>query len=147
MTAATITQTGEGPAPGRSADDDRAEVERILGAVARAALEVLAGCRPVTQLRPLIAPPLVQRLHQHRGSIREADLPRLDDVGPIEAEWPTPDACEATVLCRLAERTAAMALRMERRDGAWRVVEAATPDMPRPAGPPDDRGPAASCEA
>lgn len=100
--------------------------ERLVALVARVFLEVEAGRRPLSQLEPLLAPSLYARLrrsthrpHRCRGPV---------EVRSTGVSRTGPDTCDAAVVVRRGARAGSLALRLERRGGAWRVVELARPE-------------------
>lgn len=100
--------------------------ERLVALVARVFLEVEAGRRPLWQLEPLLAPSLYVRLrrsahrpHRSRGRV---------EVRNTGVSRTGPDTCDAAVVVRRGARAGSLALRLERRDGTWRVVELARPE-------------------
>lgn len=98
----------------------------LAALVARVFLEVEMGCRPLSQLRGLLAPALYARL---RRCPRHA--PRRP--GPIRVLRTTvslsgPDTCDAAIVVRRGSRAGSLALRLERHGGAWQVVELARPE-------------------
>lgn len=100
---------------------------RLAGLLARAYVEVRDGRRPVDQLAPLLAPSLQRRLARHRPPARRrAQQPPR--VRRVTASWPTRDACEAAVIIERAGRASAVAVRLERHRGRWRVVELTAPE-------------------
>lgn len=124
-------------APRRSAPPGHPDAARLAAAVARAYLEVVAGRRPLAQLSGALAPRVIGRirLEAQREQRRRVEGRRGPAEGPggvvvrrVVACWPTDDACEATAIVRRSGRTTAIALRIERHRGAWRVVELSGPE-------------------
>lgn len=108
-------------------------VERLVGLVARAALEVIAGRRPLRQLLRLVSPAVYDRLRAQLPAPRDRrPAPSATAVRRVLACWPCPDACEATVLVDRDGRTTALAVRAERHRGAWRIVEVTAPEAGLP---------------
>lgn len=107
------------------------DAARAAHRIARALAEVLAGSRPVAQIRPALAP-RVSHLLDHLIRSGAASGARLAHVS---LQSPHPDAVEASLLLTGA-RGGAVALRMERHARRWGVtaVEAALgPHARRPA--------------
>nr|MDT0659196.1 Rv3235 family protein [Micromonospora sp. DSM 115978] len=106
---------------------DRA-ARRFLGSY----LEVLNGYRPAAQLRPLVTPTNAATVIEHLVDVTNR-VPRLRDRRLVRAgNWtdpvqlrtmracePAPDVVEAAAALGVAERTWAMAFRLERRRGRW----------------------------
>jgi hypothetical protein len=100
---------------------------RLAGMLARSWLEVRERRRPLAQLAPLLAPSLQRRLeHQLMRSAPSRYHPTR--VRRVTASWPSTDACEAAVVVERGGRTTAIAVRLERHLGAWRVVELTAPE-------------------
>lgn len=109
--------TGRGPEP-----------ERLAAIIARTWIEVRIGRRPLAQLLPLVAPAVRRRLVAQLPPART--LHGIPDarVRRVVASRPSPRACEATVLIERSGRVTAIAIRLERHRGAWRVVELTAPE-------------------
>lgn len=94
------------------------EAERAAHAVARALAEALAGQRPLAQLRPFLAPRVWMLLeHLVRGGA--AGGMRLIRVRP---QSPRDGVVEASARLASAERSCALAFRLERRARRWAVT-------------------------
>lgn len=105
--------------------------ERLVIAVARAFLEVEAGLRPVSQLTPLLCPALDLRLAATVRSPR-ADRPSIDAIRSVRCVELPGGGVEAVVVVRRGQRCGALAVRAERHDGVWRIVEIARPEEEDP---------------
>jgi hypothetical protein len=116
---------GTRPLAGRPPGPDPA---RLAGLLVRSWLEVRAGRRPLGQLAPLLAPAVLRRL----TSQLPTPLPMATAVAQVRnvrATFPSPTACEACVTVRdQTGRTTAIAVRLERNLGRWRVVELMAPE-------------------
>lgn len=114
---------------------------RLAGMLARTWLEVRERRRPLSQLAPLLAPALRRRLEQQLVH-SEPSRYHPTHVRRVTASWPSPAACEAAVVIERDGRATAVAVRLERHLGAWRVVELTAPEDGLPALPtaslPDD---------
>lgn len=100
--------------------------ERLARAVAHAFLEVEAGRRPLAQLERILAPALWQRLSQL--TIRSGPGPTGNAIIAVQGQRAGDDAFDAAVVVRRGDRCGVIALRLERRGTAWRVVELARPE-------------------
>jgi hypothetical protein len=112
--------------PRSALPDPAAHARRLV----LAALEVIAGRRPVQQLRPHLTDLAYQRISVHAR--RPRARPRPDarkhaglrrtriHVGRAVICEPADGIVEATVLAGLGGRTRAVALRLEGIDGRWR---------------------------
>lgn len=109
------------------------EPARLAGLLARAWLEVRARRRPLAQLAPLLAPAVRRRLAAQIAPVGDEAVTCPARVRRVVADHPSPAACEAVVVVEQAERTTAIAVRLERHRGAWRVVELAAPEAGLPA--------------
>lgn len=110
------------PEPAR-APESEIELRRLALAYAQLYLEVESGLRPRHAVEPMMTPRLCARLQAHwlrPGPLRRPTAARVSRFGP--------DCFEAAVSVRGARRSGALALRLERRGGRWRVVEAARPE-------------------
>ena len=121
--------------------------ERLARLLVRVWFEVQAGRRPFSQLAPLVSPALRRRLlsqlprrHPGRPPLPAATIRR------VVVDCPRDEAYELCVLVERADRVTAVALRLERRHGAWRAVDMTAPEsglqpllsVPRTAPPPRD---------
>ncbi len=126
---ATTTETRHRPADRRPPDPDPARLAAVL---ARAWLEVHAGRRSLTQLRPLLSPATYRRLTAQLRTTPPAASGDGPHVRRVVSTHPVPDACEATVLIERDGRLSAIAVRLERHRGAWRAVELTAPEAGLP---------------
>jgi hypothetical protein len=101
--------------------------QRLAGLLARTWMEVRERRRPMSQLAPLLAPSLQRRLERQVAG-RPSERYHPTRVRRVAASWPSPTACEAAVIVERAGRTTAVAVRLERHLGAWRVVEMTAPE-------------------
>ena len=108
------------------------EAERLARTVVRAVAEALAGRRPLAQLRPLLTPRVALLLeHLVRGGA--AGGMRL---AGLRIQGPRAGVVEASARLASATRSAALAVRLERRAARWQltVLEAGlAPDGRLPA--------------
>ena len=128
MSMAT-TQPRHRPADRRPPDPDPARLAAVLS---RAWLEVHAGRRSLTQLRPLLSPATYRRLATQLRTTPPAPGGDGPHVRRVVATQPAPGACEATVLVERGGRISAIAIRLERHRGAWRAVELTAPEAGLP---------------
>lgn len=99
---------------------------RLAAVVALAWLEVVSGQRSRRQLDPVLSPALRRRLAgQVTDGVHRDGAVRLRRVVSCE---PRSGAVEAAVLIEHDGRTSALAVRLERHLGAWRVVELSAPE-------------------
>ncbi len=99
---------------------------RLAALVARVFLEVETGRRPLAQLRELLSPELYAHLRGQTGATPRCTGARnvvRATVSRVDA-----DTYDAAVVVRRGARAGSLALRLERRDGAWQVVELARPE-------------------
>ncbi|HEX9766384.1 MAG TPA: Rv3235 family protein [Nitriliruptorales bacterium] len=127
-----------GPTSETGSGGRQPEPVTVLPTLARLVMEVLAGRRPLGQIAPLLSPAVAARLADRvRGQYRSGEAPS-DRVRVRHAAscWVSPAACEGVVTVQHADRTTALAIRIERHDGRWRVAEIAGPEFAwRPIGP------------
>jgi hypothetical protein len=97
--------------------------------LAQAVLEVSAGERPVLQLMSWVSPEIYRRLERrHRLSSAGRD-PRHPAgrkaavVRSVHVCHPTDDVAEVAVVTSDAQRSLALAMRLERRRGRWFCAE------------------------
>lgn len=98
---------------------------RLAALLVRAWFEVVAGDRPAPQLAPLLAPALRRRLPT--GARRDAPTIR-PRVRRVTGQAPSAGRFEAAVVIEHAERTTAVAVRLEQHRGRWRAVELTAPE-------------------
>jgi len=103
---------------------------RLAAVLTRAWLEIRAGRRALSQLKPFATPAVLERLALQLERTPGGVVPR---VRSVTATRPGPDACEACVTVDYPDgRTTALAVRLERHQRAWRVVELASPESGLP---------------
>jgi hypothetical protein len=127
MTTSVPRTTSTGrvrPIPGRPPGPDP---RRLAGILARTWFEVRERRRPLAQLAPVLAPSLQRRL-EHQLAHDPSPPMHPTRVRRVTASWPSPEACEAAVVIERDGRTTALAVRLERHLGAWRVVELTAPE-------------------
>jgi hypothetical protein len=115
------------PLAGRPPGPDPA---RLAGLLVRSWLEVRAGRRPLGQLAPLVTPAVLRRLTAQLVTPTPIGAP-VPQVRRVRATFPSPVACEASVTVHDGMgtgRTTAIAVRLERNLGRWRVVELMAPE-------------------
>lgn len=113
--------------------DEAAEVRAIIRGTVQAAMEVLAGIRPVHQLARRLDPRCLGNL-QHRASLIKRELARTGN--PALAQLHRNSAVRSTRVCEVADgiyegsvvvvddvRARAVAVRLERSKQVWRVTE------------------------
>lgn len=111
------------------------DLRRLALAYAQLYLEVESGLRPRHAVEPMMEPRLCAKLKDHwlrPGPLRTPAAVRVQRCGP--------DCFEAAVSVRGVRRSGALALRLERREGRWRVAEAGRPEdgaLPEGEVPPD----------
>lgn len=115
------------------ASTETAEIKALIGATVQAAVEVLAGTRPIHQLaRRLDTKPLISL--QHRAALirlaaaRSSDpllshLHRQCHVRAIRICAITPDIYEGSAVVVDELRARAVAVRLERSRTTWRITE------------------------
>ncbi|WP_284977144.1 Rv3235 family protein [Arthrobacter sp. efr-133-TYG-104] len=111
--------------PGQNID-----VRLVARTIAQAAMEVLAGTRPVQQLSRSLDPNTYLSL-QHRAALTREHMKISRGRNPLHAS-PTVRSvracniseliCEASIVVAEEQRTRAVAMRLERMDGTWRVT-------------------------
>jgi hypothetical protein len=91
-------------------------------------MEVRAGLRPLGQLAPLVAPAVLRRLATQLPPRPPVAAP-IPKVRKVRVSFPSPAACEACVtVLGEGQRITAVAVRLERNLGRWRVVELMAPE-------------------
>ena len=137
MTAATTIRSAGTTAPqavpsmGPDASEEVREICAITRSTVQAAIEVLAGTRPINQLARRLDQSCLLAL-QHRACLtrREAAraprklgrLHRNPAVRSVRACEVTPDIYEASAVVIDELRTRAVAVRLERSKQVWRVT-------------------------
>lgn len=139
---ATGTRTGasrqlptpaDGPLRTLKAADETAEIRAITRNTVQAAMEVLAGIRPVHQLARRLDPRCLAAL-QHRASLIRRELARSASpslarlhknsvVRSVRACEVAPGIYEASAVVVDDIRARAVAVRLERSKQVWRVTE------------------------
>lgn len=115
------------------------ELEAVARKVARGALEVLGGTRPLQQMARLLDPRSYERLQLRSNLVRSIEqAPGSDSGGGAAVNTRlhrnvlirtvricpiTPSIFEASVVAAEQKRARAIALRIERWRGQWRVTE------------------------
>jgi hypothetical protein len=115
------------------AADEKAEVLAITRNTVQAAMEVLAGIRPVHQLARRLDPRCLAAL-QHRASLIRRELAR--SASPLLARLHKNSVVRSVRICEVAPgiyeasavvvddiRARAVAVRLERSKQVWRVTE------------------------
>jgi hypothetical protein len=104
---------------------------RLASLLVRTWLEVRAGRRSLDQLAPLVTPAVLRRLAPQVTV--GCDAPPPDHVRTVRVDAPSPLAREASVMVRdTTGRTTAVAVRLERNLGRWRVTELMAPEAGLP---------------
>jgi hypothetical protein len=86
--------------------------------LAQALIEVLAGARPLAQLREHCAPDVFAGMEDQR-MLRGSRPPRILTT---RVGQPADGAVEVAAVFRCAERVRAMAFRLQGIDGRWRIT-------------------------
>lgn len=120
-------------APELRAVDETAEVRAVARGTVQAAMEVLAGIRPVHQLARRLDPRCLGNL-QHRASLIRREITRTGN--PALARLHRNSIVRSVRVCEVAEgvfeasavvvddvRARAVAVRLERSKQVWRVTE------------------------
>jgi hypothetical protein len=116
------------PVAGRPPGPDPVRLATLL---VRTWLEVRAGRRPLDQLSPLVTPAVQRRLATMIARRRPSAA--AGRVHKVRVTRPSRSACEACVtVVDEGGRTTAVAVRLERHLGAWRVTELMTPEAGLP---------------
>lgn len=110
--------------PRRSAKPDPVRLAELLVVTW---LEVLAGHRPITQIRPLLAPALYRQLCDQLKPRSVGSQPATR-VRAVFSCSPSATTLEASVLVEQRQRVTALAVRVERHQGMWRAVELTAPE-------------------
>lgn len=133
MTRAVAPSAPLSVLPRRSTDS----IHQLAARIALLFLEAESGRRPLRQLRGLVAPALYQRLlrsDRHRSQPRARSMaPAAHAVRAVFAQRLEDDVFEASVIVDRTTRVTALALRLERHRGRWRVVELTAPEDGVPA--------------
>lgn len=96
-------------------------VRPVAHALVQGLLEVVAGVRPVTQLRRRTSLALYEDLEVRVHALPRATgrRPLADAVQSLHVQQVTPGVAEICATVRRGSRAAALALRMEHLDGQW----------------------------
>lgn len=107
--------------------------ERLARLLVQVWFEVRGGRRPFRQLAPLVAPALRRRLVAQlpRRPPGQRPAPRVE-VRRVVVTHPCDQVYEMCVLVERGGRVTAVAVRLERRHGAWRAVELTAPEAGLP---------------
>ncbi|WP_235036358.1 Rv3235 family protein [Arthrobacter sp. 18067] len=106
------------------------DVRLVARTIAQAALEVLAGTRPVSQLSRSLDPECYVSL-QHRAALTRKHAARIRGnsrphrspmVRSVRVCSISATICEASIVVAEEQRCRAVAMRLERFDGVWRVT-------------------------
>lgn len=106
------------------------DVRLVARSIAQAALEVLAGTRPLQQLSGALEPDCYLSL-QHRAALTRKHAARgrgrvqphrSPMVRSVRACAISESICEASIVVSEEQRCRAVAMRLERLDGMWRVT-------------------------
>jgi hypothetical protein len=126
QTVTAETRLAVVPSPG----DEAREICAITRATVQAAIEVLAGTRPIHQLARRLDQRCLTVL-QHRATLtrrmaarapRKMGLHRNASVRSVRACRVTPDVYEASAVVMDELRVRAVAVRLERSKNVWRVT-------------------------
>ncbi|MCZ9881004.1 Rv3235 family protein [Arthrobacter sp. B2a2-09] len=120
---------GEGPSSARKAAQVLSlnrEIRALARSIAQAAVEVLAGTRPVQQLSRTLDPGCLSAL-QHRAALTRAQgghsrLHRSPMVRSVHVCAVNDGVYEASLVVSEELRSRAVAMRLEGSNGAWKVT-------------------------
>ena len=116
------------PAPSARPPDDaaRPDVARWAAMVVQAAVEVLSGDRPLTQMARWTTPEVYEQLQWRRqrraGRSMDPGPPRRAVVSSVHVCQPTDEVAEACAIVRVGDRASAVALRLEADRVSWRCT-------------------------
>lgn len=102
----------------RTATADLPPVQRAASVLARAVIEVMAGHRPVAQLRVHCSPAIYAGIGSRQIAVGRS-LPHLLSVRVCE---PADGVAEVSAVFRRSERVRALAFRLQGVDGRWRIT-------------------------
>jgi hypothetical protein len=120
-----------GTTPAGHPPDPLPDPGRLASLLVRTWLEVRAGRRSLDQLAPLVTPAVLRRLAPQVTVGCDAAPPV--NVRTVRVDAPSPLAREASVMVRdTTGRTTAVAVRLERNLGRWRVTELMAPEAGLP---------------
>ncbi|WP_253951743.1 Rv3235 family protein [Arthrobacter sp. R3-55] len=106
------------------------DVRLVARSIAQAALEVLAGTRAISQLSRSLDPDCYTSL-QHRAALTRKHAARVRGnqhphsspmVRSVRTCSISDDICEASIVVAEEQRCRAVAMRLERLDGVWKVT-------------------------
>jgi len=112
----------------RSSDSaHRPDVARWAAMVVQAAVEVVAGDRPLTQMARWTTAEVFEQLHWRRQrrtgrSLASTGVPRRAVVSSVHVCLPEDNVAEACAIVRVGERASAVALRLEADRDSWRCT-------------------------
>ncbi len=128
-----LTPNQAGAPSGLRAVDDLSEVRAVTRGTVQAAMEVLAGIRPIHQLARRLDPRCLSAL-QHRACLIRREVARTNN--PALARLHRNSVVRSVRVCEVAEgiyeasavvvddvRARAVAVRLERSKQVWRVTE------------------------
>ncbi|MEQ4565979.1 Rv3235 family protein [Paenarthrobacter sp. CAP02] len=123
-------QGGRGTGVVRSSNSADVDVRLVARSIAQAALEVLAGTRPLQQLsRSLDAECYLSLQHRaaltrkHAARVRGSQQPHSSPmVRSVRTCSISESICEASIVVAEEQRCRAVAMRLERLDGVWQVT-------------------------
>jgi Family of unknown function (DUF6459) len=131
--AHNVTPTPAGTSAGLRPVDELSEVRAIARSTVQAAMEVLAGIRPVHQLARRLDPRCLSAL-QHRACLIRREVARTNN--PALARLHRNSTVRSVRVCEVADgiyeasavvvddvRARAVAIRLERSKQVWRVTE------------------------
>lgn len=107
------------------------EAKAVARSIAQAAVEVLAGSRPIQQLSRWLSPrcftalqhrATLTRAHAARNKLHGLRLHRNPQVRSVRACAVSLDICEASLVVAEELRSRAVAMRLERTNRVWRVT-------------------------
>jgi hypothetical protein len=131
--ARKLTQTRAGTPAGLRPVDELSEVRAVARSTVQAAMEVLAGIRPIHQLARRLDPRCLSAL-QHRACLIRREVARTNN--PALARLHRNSTVRSVRVCEVADgiyeasavvvddlRARAVAIRLERCKQVWRVTE------------------------
>ncbi|MDI2035036.1 hypothetical protein PJL15_02161 [Paenarthrobacter nitroguajacolicus] len=136
MSVATASRPPIRPGAGRASTSSAAksggdtDIRLVARSIAQAALEVLAGTRPLIQLSRSLNPECYLAL-QHRAVLTRKHAARSKGnpqphlspmVRSVRACSISESICEASIVVAEEGRCRAIAMRLERADGIWQVT-------------------------
>ncbi|WP_431813852.1 Rv3235 family protein [Kocuria sp. cx-455] len=120
----------------RAGSTHKNELERVTAiarSIGQAAVEILGGTRPATQLARWTTPDVVERFEERAAMLRLVqeqyrdraslfEVHRAPRVRRIRVCSPAPECYEASLVIEESVRARAVAVRIERINRQWRVV-------------------------